>query len=256
MLKSGKRAILPPNHRPKKNTATSPQTDPEDSSRPSPLPIVPVPEEEIPTPEKRLRKFLQEHEIERKEYDLCPKVESTAIEFLGTRQKFLETLKFSTDPEVRKFLEFFWQLKTSVQNWIPLEAIFLAAEVSPHLILGAAFTAAQDTIRLKSAFKTIMGHPEIVEKTINRAKTKEGYREKEMVHKAVGWLPSPKGSSINVNLFGSHGPRFGSDEEREPEKVIESSSIDPVSLDAVFGHDSGELEEWSETRANLLEAGK
>jgi hypothetical protein len=64
-----------------------------------------------------------------------------------------------------------------------------------------------------------------------------------MLHEATGFLPTPKGGSINVNLM-NNVPQF-----KNPERVPEPEEEDFAEL---FPSISRDLEEWSLDRKRLL----
>ena len=211
--------------------------------------------------EVRLNKFLHKRSLSKRDYDLAPKIEDLARKVVGDRARIFDTLKFSSDPQARAFLEFVWGCRPETRDRIPLEALCLAAKIHPLQLLGALVAGARDTSRMESALKTMIAHPEVVDRTIQAATEREpvmmngvvvghthgSVKDRELVHKAVGWLPSPKGSSINVNLFGDQGHRL-----QEPTEEDDGESL----MDSVFGHDAREIENWGESRRRLLEAPK
>lgn len=210
----------------------------------------------IPTPdqvefgrtEANLRKFLQRHKVGLREYELCPKISDIIHECIGGRYRALETLKFSSNPSARQLLEFSQKLPLNMMTEIPIEAICLAAKVEVATIAGALVMATRDVARMKSALITMREHPDVVQATADVAKTRDTYaaKDREMFHKAVGWLPTPKGSSVNVNVFDPHK---GTDDEDD--------SADGVpSLEAVFDSDPKEIEAFGDRRRALLESGK
>lgn len=264
MENSGERATHPPNPKRHRSTGTSQQTSPEGSSKPSPKPARTDPPElpvVLTEDEVRLNKFLRQRNISKRDFGLAPKIGETAKKIIGDRTRIFETLKFSPEPDARKFLEFVWGLGVENQEKLPIEALCLAADVHPLKLIGALLVGARDTSRMESALKTMIAHPEVVDRTIQAATEREpivmngniighthgSVKDRELVHKAVGWLPSPKGSSINVNLFGDQGHRLQEPAEDDGEESL---------MDSVFGHDAREIENWGEDRRRLLEAPK
>lgn len=207
---------------------------------------IPKPQSELPRSEENIYKFLAKHKISRRAYDLCPKISDILSRAIGGRHRAIETLKFSQNPDARKLLEFCQRLKWNTQEVIPIEALCLAAGVDVTMIAGALVLAARDVSRMESALITMREHPEIVQATAEFGKANPlASKDREMLHKAVGYLPSPKGSSINLNF----GPGVVPDDDDE-------SGDGAPSLDDVFGADPMEIENWGNARSHLLEAPK
>jgi hypothetical protein len=122
----------------------------------------------------------------------------------------------------------------------------MAAGVDPTTIAGALVLAARDVSRLESSLITLDKHPDVVRATAFYAGLPDNSKDREMFHKAavVGWLPQPKGSSINVNVFD---PKQVSSDDEDEDGV--------PTLEGVFGSDPMEIENWGERR-RLLTQGK
>lgn len=197
------------------------------------------------TADAYLSRFLTQYKIGKRQLENCPKIEDKLRKVIGGRTRAIETLKFSQHPDAKKLLEFCQRIKFANREKVPFEAMCLAAGVDVVTIWGALILAARDTSRAESALITMMEHPDVVRATVDFAKGSIlGSKDREMVHKAVGWLPTPKGSNINVNVFDpSKESSDGEDGEGQ-------------SLDDVFGSDPMEIEGWGNDRRKLLEAGK
>lgn len=205
-----------------------------------------------------LRKFLARYKVGIREFELTPKINDIVHECIGGRFRAIETLKFSSNPSARALLEFCSKFSPDKINSLPIEALCLAAKVEVATIAGALIMASRDVWKMKSALNTMRLHPQIVEETAFNAtrqvlKNSEGVvtgiiagseKAQEMFHKAVGWLPTPKGSSVNVNVFDPHKSAEDDDDSEAP------------SLDAVFDNDPREIENWGDSRRKLLESGK
>jgi hypothetical protein len=129
---------------------------------------------------------------------------------------------------------------------IPLEAVCIKADVPAPSLLGAIMLAVRQVNGQESALLTMIEHPKVVKSTIRFAKTADGASDRKMIHESVGYLPTKQGSNINVNLMGNTPQLSQSDEADDDDKAF---------VDA-FPSISGKLEEWSDDRRKLLEAGK
>ena len=258
MAKSGKKANRSPNQLQSQNIVTSPEISPVDSSRPLPPPIeaaapnnaptmaIPRPVDGLTNADRKLARFLARHKIGKRAFENTPKIEPILNRAIGGRQRAIETLKFSKDPSAIQLLAFCAPLDWNTRQDVPFEALCLAAEVDPTKILGAVILAARDVSRAEAALITVREHPEVVEATANFAKLPDYEKDREMFHKAAGWLPTPKGSNINVNIF-------------DPKPSVDSEDPDddgPITLEGIFGSDPREIETLGERRRILLESGK
>jgi hypothetical protein len=211
--------------------------------------------------EKILMKFLGRHKIGKRQYETSPKIGEIINRAIGGRQRAIETLKFSKHPDAQTLLACCEKLAWGTRDQIPIEALCLAADVDATTIAGALVMAARDVSRLESSLKTFASHPDVVDATVKDATERApvmdrhgnlvGYmpassKAQEMVHKAVQWLPQPKGSSININTFGA--PHVAAEEDDDDDGA--------PTMEGVFGSDPMEIEQWSERRRGLLEAGK
>jgi hypothetical protein len=254
MEKSGKRAIPSPNPKPKQSTATSPLNQ-DDSKQLSPQLNVPVTEMTIPAPHDGLtksdrdtQKFLARYKVGKRQWETCPKISDIIQRAIGGRNQAIEKLKFSKNADAVKLMEFCEKLAWSTREKIPIEALCLAAGVDITTIAGALVLAARDTSRLESTLITLEKHPDVVRATAFYAGLADNSKDREMFHKAaaVGWLPQPKGSSINVNVF-----------DPKQHHTEDEDEIDGIpTIEGVFDSDPMEIENWGENRRRLLEAGK
>lgn len=252
MEKSGEKATRSPNRKPKKNIVTFPQTAPDAFSKPSTPPVapemqVPKPVDGLGTCERATVKFLGRYKIGVRQYQICAKISDVIHRGIGGRQRAIETLKFSKHPDAQKLLEFCERLKWITREQVPLEALCLAAGVDTTTIAGALITAARDVSRMESALITMREHPNMVEATARWGQMfADNAKDREMMHKAVGWLPAAKGSSINLNVFGPN--QTPKEDEEEDDGV--------PTLEGVFGSDPREIEDFGNRRRALLESGK
>lgn len=202
---------------------------------------IPVPDATLA--EVKLRKFLQRYKIGIRQYELTAKIGDIIHECIGGRTKAIDYLKFSSHPDARKLLEFCQKLSYATQESIPIEAMCLAAGVDTMTISGALIRSTVDVAKMKSALIAMQEHPNVVRSTAFYAGLADNSKDREMMHKAVGFLPTPKGSSINVNVF-------------DPKQVSMDDDGDGPTIDELFVSDPMEMEGWGEDRRKLLEAGK
>lgn len=230
--------------KPSKSTANSREDLNVESQQPLPRPVamsIPVPDAALA--EVKLRKFLARYKIGIRQYELTAKIGDIIQRGIGGRTRAIDCLKFSNNPQARQLLEFSQKLSYATQESIPIEALCLAAGVDTTTIAGALVMAARDVSRMESALIAMREHPNVVSSTAFYAGLADNSKDREMMHKAVGFLPTPKGSSVNVNIFGD-------------KKESAEDDDDGPTIDELFVSDPLEMENWGESRRKLLEAGK
>jgi len=96
-------------------------------------------------------------------------------------------------------LDAYYSITKTFASLLPIEAFCLAANVSPLRILE---TITATIVRLGAQASTIIAavnHPRVVEKSVEMALTDDGIEDRTLLAKAVGFLPTPKGSRVIVN---------------------------------------------------------
>ena len=94
-----------------------------------------------------------------------------------------------------------WQELTPAQRKIAgLEAIAFASQITPRrlweLYQGAVLMQSRETVGIKIA----RALHEVFDVTIRNAKTRKGLADREHLYKVSGSLPTPKGSTMNINV--------------------------------------------------------
>jgi len=83
---------------------------------------------------------------------------------------------------------------------VPIEAFCLAANVPPIYVLEQLTLALMRAGAQASSIIASVNAPRVVQKTIEMALTDGGDRDRAMLHRATGFLPSPKGSQTNITV--------------------------------------------------------
>ncbi|HEY1897826.1 MAG TPA: hypothetical protein VGG62_16215 [Terracidiphilus sp.] len=168
---------------------------------------------------------------------------------MGSMRKAIQVLRFSADPAVVSFFETYDTIPQGDREYLPIEAIAFKASVSPVALLGAILLASKTVRGQQSALMAINAHPALLKKTIKYAGMPEGSKDRQMLHQAVGFLPSPHqgGVNMNVNLLGP--PQY-------PQGIAapEAAPVteEEISFESLFPSVKLNLEEWSEDRQRLL----
>ena len=181
------------------------------------------------------------------------------------RQKVFAYAASSPAPVCRKFMDAIGTIGKVDLAMLSFEAMCVKAQVSPLEMLGAILMSAKSLKATESALKAILAHPDVVQATVDAASSGDPvmvggiplrdengkiirYRgdvaAQRIVHEAVGFLPTKKGGmEINIGLGLP-------EEEREEETDADEA------WDEVFPALGEQVQEWSENKHKLLEAGK
>jgi len=170
----------------------------------------------------------------------------------GSPLKAVEDLRFSPDPIAQKFIETWDSIPAGDRRCLSIEAVCLKASVSPQEFLGHVFLMRQSLCKAESSLTAVNAFPDVVRNMVTFAATPGGDQDRKMLaqHPAIGFLPTPKGQSISVNLFGGEA-KFSSDDEGDDDSDPEFDGFNDA-----FSGGNKELESWSENRNRLLGDGK
>jgi hypothetical protein len=113
----------------------------------------------------------------------------------------LDYLRFSEDPEARKVVGVYLSVPESYRRLLPAEAFCLAAGVSAGRVLEIIAGVAVRLGYLGSSVVAAVMLPRVLEKTIDRALQDDGYKDRLMLYKAAGFVPSAGLPSIRDRLL-------------------------------------------------------
>jgi len=109
-------------------------------------------------------------------------------------------LQASDSPDARLVLDAYYSISQEHRRALPLEAFCLAAGVPTTRIFEVIVGTA---VRLGARTSTVLAavsHPAVVRKTIEMALTDDGIADRMVLHKAVNFVPSPKGAQTNITI--------------------------------------------------------
>ena len=115
----------------------------------------------------------------------------------------LVLLRHSADPDALLLLNIHARVDdTRVRDIVPVEALALAAGVPVSRVFDMLLAALCRVSREVATMVTAFGHIQVVEDTLQSARLPgpDGDAARAQVHKAVGWLPAPKGSVTNISI--------------------------------------------------------
>jgi len=150
----------------------------------------------------------------------------------------VEALRGYDEDDAQAFIDKYDSISASDLQYLTIEAICCAADVKTLDILGCITKALNAESQTVSSILVAIKHPKIVRETLKRAMLAEGHREKEMIHTATGFLPSPKGSTfinkVQVANFDGDKPHASGttiDQPAPDEADLVSMDEDLVALD-------------------------
>jgi len=159
--------------------------------------------------------------------------------------RVIEILEADGSPDAQIFLECYRKISKSDLQYLSLEEICVAAGLATRrlweVLAGAALQQGRETVQLMVA----VAQPRIVETTIRAASEISpvlnnegeviGYRygdikAQELISKATGFLPSPRGSSIVFNL-GKHSEEDEEEDDDDEDMTNGLPGMDDFVLD-------------------------
>lgn len=119
----------------------------------------------------------------------------------GGMKEFLSWLRAAAlrNKTYEPFLESFFQLPASKQNAIELEEMAFTYGISPATMLGDAVEIAYEKKRVLTKLIASVSLPAVVARNIHEAKKADGIEDRRMFLTGAGFLPTPKGSTVNVS---------------------------------------------------------
>ena len=112
---------------------------------------------------------------------------------------FAQQVADEGDADMKAVMEVFNGLKKREQDGCTPEYVCELAGVDPNDMAAEIFRAYLSYTSDVSNLIAAAGHPEIVKKSIQFAKTEEGHRDRKMIFEHSGFLPQKSGGGIHVN---------------------------------------------------------
>lgn len=120
-----------------------------------------------------------------------PKIEHL-FKSIGGSEKVIEFLAGSEEPEARAIVELRRRLNRDQAKAVPFEAYCIAANVPTKKMFGIIAAEAADQSAKATSLLADATHPMVVEATVKNALDPLGSKDREMLHKAKGFVPIPK----------------------------------------------------------------
>ncbi len=115
-------------------------------------------------------------------------------------------LQFSEEPEAIEVWNFMrsHHLLIKTKRNAAIGAVCAHLQIPPTRIVEIISSCCVQMGMKASAMVAALNHPGVVKATVDSAMTPEGQSDRTMLHKATGFLPTPKGSTTTVNVHGSN----------------------------------------------------
>jgi hypothetical protein len=111
-----------------------------------------------------------------------------------------DLLQASDREEARRLWSVYDKVPPTFRRFLCPEAVCQAARVDPSRVVGWIAEVALTQNLQVAALIAAVSHARVVRKTLEVALTDEGHADRQDLHKAVGFLPSPKGAQTIVNV--------------------------------------------------------
>lgn len=167
------------------------------------------------TPQQRISErntLYKEWGITNEEVLAVPQISHLIKKLDGREHRALELLRGSPQPEARNFCAA-WDSTPYHHQHIPFEAFAVKAKVDTIRLMGIIV---EESIRQGGQLSMLLAatsHPKVVERTIDYAMLPDGEKDREMLHRAMRFVPTPKGATTNIQIVQNQSlPSGGKDE--------------------------------------------
>jgi hypothetical protein len=138
------------------------------------------------------------------------------------------------DPRVRLILA--WNtLSPKERAATTPEKLCEMISISPGRLIGLLSETAYELEQSTSVLERAIHHQELVRKSVSFAKRRDGFKDREMLFKSSGFLPSPHGSTQNVNVSTIAAARAEATTPRD--LSLESMEEDTIELTSIIRDD-------------------
>lgn len=140
-----------------------------------------------------LKKVLVGLKVDLKKLEREPKFTPILEEHsLGGLKTVFRAMQLSGDPLIQRFVDQYHKLQPQQQEIVPWEAVAQLARLNTRELLGAIILALRYHSTLEVKIAALTAHATITHTTLRSATIagKEGYRDRQLLHTALGFLPS------------------------------------------------------------------
>ena len=136
-------------------------------------------------------------EIDPRDVEKLPRI-SNILRAAKIKARVPEFLRGSSDPDARKWLNAYELLSKRERTCLPVEAFCLKGGVAPERLLEVLVSAAFHQTRLAGQLLALSSHADVVNATVEMAKSPDGSAERKMLLQHEEFLPMPKTQFINM----------------------------------------------------------
>ena len=101
----------------------------------------------------------------------------------------IEYLKFSEDRRVRRIVEMYCVLNATERKAVTIDYLIMAADADVHHVSGVIQEGLSRATESQTMLLACLNAPEMARKTIERAMTPEGFRDRQMLLRIAGVFP-------------------------------------------------------------------
>lgn len=115
-------------------------------------------------------------------------------------EQMVDVLRCDVEHESMSFVKLYDSLTPASRSLAGVEAIAMGAQLTPRrlweLFCGATLIQGKESVEMTIA----LALPDIMRVTVKNAKKVKGQADREHIYKAARILPTPKGSTTNINV--------------------------------------------------------
>lgn len=192
----------------------------------------------VPFPDSRDRKTdaLRRAGVKREDLIGVPQISHILKHAEHGLAQVIDALRGYDEEDAQDFIEKYDSLSPSDRARLSIEEICVAAGVKTLDLLGCATKALVLESQTVSSIIAATSHYRVVNKTVKMALEDGGHRDREMLHTATGFLPSPKGSTfinkVQVANFSDDKKQPATVDAIPDEEDLVSVDDDLMGLDA------------------------
>ena len=109
----------------------------------------------------------------------------------GLGKTAIEYLKFTEGEVARQIVGLYYSLNATERKAVTIDYLVMAAGADVHHVSGLIQEGLSRARECEAMLLASMNAPEVTQKAIERAKTSDGYRDRELLLRMVGLLSSP-----------------------------------------------------------------
>jgi hypothetical protein len=197
----------------------------------------------------RKKEALRRLKIKPEQLESSPRITPMFKKAEGGLRAVLNAMRFSAaDESIAAFLKKYDAIPAGDRGHVPWEAIALSAKIDLQRLTGAILFAMQAASVNTVKVIALSAHPLIMQKTIEFAQMPGGIKDRNTMHQALGFLPSPKGPTFIGKAV------FGPGSSKETEGPVDATVFDgDDDIDELFPAPSDMQEKLVPIRQRLLE---